>query len=132
MTDTTELAAGWHSDPSLTGRLRYWDGGRWTSHVSSNGETYEEPYLGKHETRWQFGVVNIGVHFAVPRMMAVLQEAGEQGWQLISIYDKTTSFMPSVGAEKGFMLFKRPVPAGVRLEEAQWCITFSMVGKVPH
>jgi len=27
--------AGWYSDPSRTARLRYWDGGRWTEHVSN-------------------------------------------------------------------------------------------------
>lgn len=27
--------AGWFPDPQLPGRLRYWDGGRWTEHVHS-------------------------------------------------------------------------------------------------
>ncbi len=29
-------AAGWHPDPSGRHALRYWDGSRWTSHVSTN------------------------------------------------------------------------------------------------
>lgn len=33
--------AGWHPDPFGRFESRYWDG-RWTSHVSSNGRTYQD------------------------------------------------------------------------------------------
>jgi hypothetical protein len=28
-----EAPPGWYADPGQAGRLRYWDGGAWTSHV---------------------------------------------------------------------------------------------------
>ena len=28
-------AAGWHPDPGVPGRARYWDGAQWTEHVSA-------------------------------------------------------------------------------------------------
>jgi hypothetical protein len=28
-------AAAWYADPTVSGRLRYWDGTRWTQHVSA-------------------------------------------------------------------------------------------------
>lgn len=29
---------GWHADPYLRYEMRYWDGARWTEHVSSGGQ----------------------------------------------------------------------------------------------
>jgi Protein of unknown function (DUF2510) len=34
--------AGWHPDPDGGGRLRYWDGQRWTEHYSDNPDGAEE------------------------------------------------------------------------------------------
>lgn len=42
------------------------------------------------------------------RMASVLAVAGENGWELVSIYDKSSNWFQ--GFEKGFMLLKRPVP----------------------
>ncbi len=122
-TEDVDTAQGWKPDPSLPGRLRYHDGSRWTDHVSANGETYEEPYLGEGHCRWQFGVINIGLFSAYERMAAVLGAAGETGWQLITVFDKQSNW--NNWGEKGFMLFRRPVPPGVRLEPHQWCISLS-------
>lgn len=35
--------AGWYADPSGRFELRYWDGGRWTEHVSRGGTQYTDP-----------------------------------------------------------------------------------------
>jgi hypothetical protein len=115
------IEAGWRPDPTLDGRLRYWDGKAWTAHVSSGGEQYDEPFLGPNQTRFQFGVVNIGAYGAMQRMASVLAAAGEAGWELITIYDKSSNWFAEM--EKGFMLFKRPVPAGTRLRDDEWCVT---------
>lgn len=132
MTDastSSAVPAAWRPDPSLDGRLRYWDGHRWTSHVSQGGEQYEEVFLVEGEVRWQYGLVDIGAFKALAKMQAVLGAAGETGWQLITIYDKGSAWMQ--GVENGFMLFKRPVPAGVRLAEHEWCITLDLASAIP-
>jgi hypothetical protein len=128
MTDTESIDAGWRADPMLPGRLRYWDGAQWSNHVSSGGEMYEEQYLGDGQVRWQYGVVNIGTHFAGGRMTAILGAAGQHGWQLVSIYDKASNW--SAGLEKGFMLLRRPVPPGVRLKDDEWCTHISVTGNL--
>lgn len=120
--------AAWRPDPSLDGRLRYWDGQRWTNHVSQGGEQYEEVFLGEGEVRWQYGVVDIGVFTALAKMQVVLGAAGETGWQLVTIYDKGSAWIQ--GVENGFMLFKRPVPAGVRLADHEWCIALDLASAV--
>jgi uncharacterized protein YxjI len=35
--DASTHPAGWHPDPFQRHQLRYWDGGRWTEHVSDHG-----------------------------------------------------------------------------------------------
>ena len=35
--------AGWYPDPSGRFELRYWDGSRWTEHVSRAGQQYTDP-----------------------------------------------------------------------------------------
>ncbi|MEZ5380825.1 MAG: DUF2510 domain-containing protein [Microthrixaceae bacterium] len=35
--------AGWYPDPTRRYSHRYWDGGRWTDHVGSNGESSVDP-----------------------------------------------------------------------------------------
>ena len=116
---------GWYDDPSLEGRNRYWDGEGWTSHVATpGGETYAEPYLGESGTRWQYGVVNIGAFKALGRMGEVLGHLGSEGWELITVYDKSSNWISNM--EKGFMMFKRPVAPGVRLPDDHWCITLTM------
>lgn len=111
--------AGWYPDPSLEGRLRHWTGGQWSEHVSDGREQYTEPYLGTTEVRWQFGIVNLGMFNSVERMNVALGTAGSEGWQLVTVYDKASNWFANM--EKGFMLFRRPVPAGVRLPDAEWC-----------
>jgi len=49
---------------------------------------------------------------AVERMVMTFGLLGEQGWELVSIYDKGSNWMTSM--EKGFALFKRAVPEGER------------------
>lgn len=39
----SQLEPGWYSDPAGLFTYRYWDGSRWTSHVSSNGDTATDP-----------------------------------------------------------------------------------------
>lgn len=41
--DELMTAAGWHPDPYTRFQLRYWDGNRWTEHVSSDGVNRIDP-----------------------------------------------------------------------------------------
>ena len=43
MTNTPQVPAGWHPDPTRKFELRYWDGGKWTEHVSSAGQQGVDP-----------------------------------------------------------------------------------------
>ncbi len=48
MSDTTGAApAGWHPDPKERHELRYWDGSKWTDHVSDAGVTSKDPVTPK-------------------------------------------------------------------------------------
>jgi hypothetical protein len=60
--------------------------------------------------RWQYRVVNVGMFNAADRLAAVLGLMGENGWELVGIYDKSSNWLS--GMEKGFALFKRPVLDG--------------------
>ncbi len=46
MTETPPTPAGWHPDPMGRHELRYWDGGQWTEHVTSNGRQTTDPPTG--------------------------------------------------------------------------------------
>jgi hypothetical protein len=39
----SQVPASWLADPSGRHQLRYWDGTRWTEHVSDNGVTSVDP-----------------------------------------------------------------------------------------
>lgn len=39
----TEVPAGWHADPHGRHELRYWDGSKWSDHVSDAGVTAKDP-----------------------------------------------------------------------------------------
>ena len=115
----------WRPDPALPGRQRYWNGAQWTSHVSdADGTQYEEVWLGEQHVRWQYGVINIGMFGALDRLQRVFGELGQHGWELVTVYDKASNWMANM--EKGFMLFKRPVPPGVRLADEEWCIALRL------
>lgn len=60
--------------------------------------------------RWQYTVVNLGSFFAGDRLVRHLGQLGADGWELVTIYDKSSNWIK--GFEKGFALFKRPVPSG--------------------
>jgi uncharacterized protein YxjI len=38
-----EVPAGWHADPHGRHQLRYWDGAKWSDHVSNDGVTATDP-----------------------------------------------------------------------------------------
>ena len=46
--------------------------------------------------------------------------AGEAGWELVTIYDKSSNWFADL--EKGFMLLRRRAPVGV--EPKSWSIQF--------
>jgi len=73
----------------------------------------------EHMVRFQYAVVNVGMFNSADRMAGVLGAAGENGWELVTVYDKSSNWMSNM--EKGFMLLKRRVPEGVTVR--QWCIT---------
>jgi len=37
------FAVGWHRDPYGRAQHRYWDGGRWTEHIASGGQSSVDP-----------------------------------------------------------------------------------------
>lgn len=39
----TQVPGGWHADPMGRFEYRYWDGTRWTDHVSRGGQTFVDP-----------------------------------------------------------------------------------------
>lgn len=78
---------------------------------------FTEPLEGA-EQRWQYAVVNTGSFGTADRLNTVLASAGRAGWELVTIYDKASNWFR--GIEKGFMMMKRPVPAGVTPD--RWCI----------
>ena len=71
--------------------------------------------------RWQYAVVNLGMFNSPERMGETLAVAGANGWELVTIYDKTSNWWTAM--EKGFMLLKRPVPNDVTPD--QWCVTIN-------
>jgi hypothetical protein len=76
--------------------------------------------------RFQYRVINIGSFTSVARMQQALGESGKDGWELISVYDKSSNWF--IGLEKGFMLFKRSVARGTTLRPEEWCETYSFEG----
>jgi hypothetical protein len=71
--------------------------------------------------RWQYATVNTGMFNSAERLTEVLGEAGRVGWELVTVYDKSSNWFG--GMEKGFMLLRREVPDGV--EPEAWSIQFS-------
>jgi hypothetical protein len=71
--------------------------------------------------RWQYAVVNLGMFNSADRMTGVLADAGHAGWELVTIFDKSSNWFASM--EKGFMLLKREVPTDV--DPGEWCIQVS-------
>jgi hypothetical protein len=64
-------------------------------------------------------VINLGIFNSADRMQRVLGLAGEHRWGLVAVYDKASNWLR--GLEKGFMLFKRSVPNGIR--PGFWCVS---------
>ena len=54
--------------------------------------------------------MGIGAFQQKERLVSALGTLGAQGWELVAVYDKASNWL--VGMEKGFVLFKRPVPEG--------------------
>ena len=78
-------------------------------------------------TRWQYAVANIGIFNAASRMAVVLGSLGAQGFELVTVYDKSSNWF--AGMEKGFMLFKRAVPPGTEPDGA-WYLTVDERGEL--
>ena len=68
--------------------------------------------------RWQYVMVNIGVFNTAARMARILGYLGANGYELAVTFDKSSNWL--TGLEKGFMVFKRPVPAGAE-PDGPWC-----------
>ena len=60
--------------------------------------------------RWQYRVVDTGTFFAAGNLADSLGKLGEDGWELVTVYDKGSTWIANM--ERGFALFKRPVPDG--------------------
>lgn len=70
--------------------------------------------------RWQYAVVNTGAFNTSERLAAVLATSGSAGWELVTIFDKSSNWLG--GMEKGFMLLRRRVPPGI--EPENWAIQY--------
>lgn len=71
-----------------------------------------------HGRRWQYVVANVGMFDADTRLPRVLAFMGATGYELITVYDKSSNWFANM--EKGFMLFKREVPDGEE-PTGPWC-----------
>ena len=60
--------------------------------------------------RYQYRIVNLGSFKAADRMVKSFGLLGQNGWRLVSIYDKGSNWV--TGLEKGFALFMKEVPDG--------------------
>lgn len=58
-------------------------------------------------TKWEYKVVDIGFFFVQSRLESTLARLGQDGWELVTVYDKASNL--GTGMEKGFVLFKRPL-----------------------
>jgi hypothetical protein len=43
---TAAIPANWYADPAGRFEMRYWDGGKWTEHVSRGGQQFTDPPVG--------------------------------------------------------------------------------------
>ena len=76
--------------------------------------------LGEEVERWQYAVVNVGMFSTSERMANVLGSAGRSGWELVTVFDKSSNWFVSM--EKGFMLLRRRVPPGVDVD--RWVVEY--------
>jgi hypothetical protein len=74
--------------------------------------------------RWQYRIVNLGALFAAERLVAALGQLGAEGWELVTVYDKTINGF--AGFESGFALCKRSVADGAE-PEGPWAEVLSFV-----
>lgn len=77
-------------------------------------------------TRWAYRIVGLGAFNTSDRLPAVLGRLGSQGWELVGVYDKSSNWI--AGLEKGFALFKRPIPDG-EPEPEQWAVYEDHLGQ---
>ena len=75
MTDSSATPPGWHPDPSRRFELRYWDGTRWTEHVSTGGRQQVDP--GGEPRRPEDDFVPVGKESADKVQRQVAKAAGE-------------------------------------------------------
>jgi len=73
-------------------------------------------------TRWQYRIVSLRMCKQAERLTSALGALGSDGWELVAVYDKASNWLS--GMEKGFALFKRPVPSGAEPTGA-WADTAS-------
>ena len=57
--------------------------------------------------RFQYQIVSLGIFNVADKMVNAFAHLGENGWELVGIYDKSSNWL--AGYEKGFALFKRQV-----------------------
>lgn len=60
--------------------------------------------------RWQYAIASVGMFGTAERLQTVFGRLGEDGWELVNVYDKSSNWFN--GMEKGFAMFKRPVAPG--------------------
>jgi hypothetical protein len=78
--------------------------------------------------RFQYKIVNLGMFRAPERMVRAFAYLGEHGWELVSMYDKSSNWFAEM--EKGFAIFKREVPEGEE-PDGKWA-SWSYANAVHH
>lgn len=67
--------------------------------------------------RFQYRIVNLGLFNAADRMVRTFATLGQDGWELVAMYDKSSNWFANM--EKGLAIFKRSVPEG-REPDGNW------------
>jgi len=117
------LAPDWYADPTRRHEHRYWDGSKWTEHVSDRGQSSTDPLpanpplAGQQGSRLPLTAKSIGGVVTVDDTWVTIQRKGvlakaTQGWtkgeKRIPIMSITAVEFKKPGATNGYIRFTVP------------------------